>query len=218
MLSPLKNVTAHFSRFKVTQIGLSDAALAQFDDSEILRAAELLADAKVDVIAWIGTSASWLGFDRDERLVERIFEVTGIRACTCVLAFREAFHRAKIREIGLVTPYTDDVQQRIIRVWENAGFRCCAERHLGMKDNFSFGLTAPRQIESMIRQVVNEGAKTVAIVCTNLMGASLVSELENELGVQIFDSVAVTVWKCLNETGIAPSGLDEWGRLFRKAR
>ena len=32
---------------------------------------ELLAHAKVDVIAWNGTSASWLGFDRDERLCGR---------------------------------------------------------------------------------------------------------------------------------------------------
>jgi hypothetical protein len=35
------------------------------DETEILRAAELLADAKVDTIAWNGTSASWLGREVD---------------------------------------------------------------------------------------------------------------------------------------------------------
>src|SRR6202012_4181159 len=64
MLAGVENVSVHFSRFKVTEIALSEAALRQFDDSEILRAAELLAHAKVDVVAWNGTSASWLGFDR----------------------------------------------------------------------------------------------------------------------------------------------------------
>src|SRR5689334_24286536 len=68
MLSGLPDVTAHFSRFKVTEIALSESALAQFDDSEILRAAELLAHAKVNVIAWNGTSSAWLGFERDVRL------------------------------------------------------------------------------------------------------------------------------------------------------
>ena len=59
MVAGLPEVSAHFSRFKVTEIALSDSALAQFDDSEILRAAELLAHAKVDVIGWNGTSSKW---------------------------------------------------------------------------------------------------------------------------------------------------------------
>ena len=66
MLAGLPEVTAHFSRFKVTEIALTPTALAQFDDSEILRAAELLADAKVSVIGWNGTSSGWLGFERDQ--------------------------------------------------------------------------------------------------------------------------------------------------------
>jgi maleate isomerase len=89
MVGGLPEVSVHFGRFKVTEIALSDQALKQFDDTEILRAVELLAHAKVDVIAWNGTSASWLGFDRDERLCERITAATGIAACTSVLAFRE---------------------------------------------------------------------------------------------------------------------------------
>src|ERR1700753_2014454 len=88
MLSGITDISVHFSRFKVTEIALSESALRQFDDSEILRAAELLAHAKVDVIAWNGTSASWLGFERDERLCERITAATGIQARTTPLSSR----------------------------------------------------------------------------------------------------------------------------------
>src|ERR1700710_531216 len=114
IVAGLPEVSVHFGRFKVTEIALSDQALKQFDETEILRAAELLANAKVDVTAWNGTSASWLGFDRDERLCERITAATGIAACTSVLAFREIFERTGVKRIGLVTPYTDDVQAKII--------------------------------------------------------------------------------------------------------
>ena len=62
------------------------------------------------MIAWNGTSASWLGFERDERLCERIVAATGVAACTSVLAFREIFERAGVSRIGLVTPYVDAVQ------------------------------------------------------------------------------------------------------------
>ena len=41
MVAGLPEVSAHFSRFKVTEIALSNQALAQFDNTEILRAAEL---------------------------------------------------------------------------------------------------------------------------------------------------------------------------------
>src|SRR6201996_5955083 len=130
MLAGVGDITAHFSRFKVTEIALSDSALRQFDDGEILRAAELLAHAKVDVIAWNGTSASWLGFDRDERLCERIAAETGIKACTTVLSYRDLLRRLEAKRIGLATPYTADVQSRIIANWGSQGLLCTAERHL----------------------------------------------------------------------------------------
>src|ERR1700681_891041 len=85
MLAGLPEVSAHFSRFKVTEIALSSQALAQFNNDEILRAAELLAHARVDCIGWNGTSSGWLGFDADHRLCEQITAATGIQATTSML-------------------------------------------------------------------------------------------------------------------------------------
>lgn len=214
MISSLPEVTVHFSRFKVTEIALSQEALAQFDDSEILRAAELLAHARVDVIAWNGTSAAWLGFDTDERLCERIRAATAIPACTSVLAFREIFERTGARRIGLVTPYRDDVQAKIVANWSRAGFICTAERHLGLQDNYSFATVKPEVIASMVRAVAGEGCDAVAIVCTNMRGAELAAPLEEEIAVPVYDSVAVTLLKSLSIAGVDVARVQGWGRLF----
>ena len=214
MLADWPEVTAHFGRFKVTEIALSDQALKQFDDSEILRAAELLAHAKVDVIAWNGTSASWLGFDRDERLVERISTATGIKACTCVLGYREIFTRSAITQVGLVSPYINDVQAKIKSTWGAAGYQITAERHSGLADNFSFAEVPESEIDRMIRAVAKDGCEAIAILCTNMRGARLAAKLEPELGLPIYDSVAVTLWACLDRLGIAATPLAKWGRLF----
>jgi maleate isomerase len=214
MLADLPGVTAHFARFRVTEIALAEAALKQFDDSEILRAAELLAHAKVGVIAWNGTSAAWLGLERDEQLVERIQTATGIKACTCVLAYREIFARTQARHIGLVTPYTDDVQRAICATWAAAGFPCAQERHLGIRDNFSFAEVEAGEIERMVREVAAQGCDAVMIFCTNLAGAAVAARLEPELGIPIYDSVAVTLWKCLQVSGVAPGDVRGWGQLF----
>jgi len=214
MLADLPDVSVHFSRFRVTQIGLSEKDLDQFSHVEMIRAAELLGDAKVDVIAWNGTSASWLGFEHDERLCDEIKGTTNILGCTSVLAFREIFRRTGVRKIGLVTPYVDDVQQRIARNWGAAGFDCSTERHLGLSENFSFASVKEPVIARMVRDVA-ESCDAVAIVCTNLRGAHLAAELEREIGKPIYDSIAVTIWKCLQLSGFDTGRLARWGQLFR---
>ena len=68
IIDQLPEVSVHFSRFTVHQIALSEKALAQFDNSKIIEAAKLLADAYVDVIGWSSPSSGWLGFEQDEKL------------------------------------------------------------------------------------------------------------------------------------------------------
>jgi maleate isomerase len=218
MLADLPDVTAHFSRFKVTEIAVSDTSDRQFDENEILRAAELLAHAKVDVIAWNGTSASWLGFERDERLCERLTEATDIPACTSVLAFREIFERTGVTRVGLVTPYDDAVQKKILRNWRNAGFDCAAERHAGLTDNFAFAEVPEHDIAGMARAVTAEGVDAIAIVCTNMRAAPLVERLEAELGVPVYDSIATTLWKSLLLAGVPTASIRGGGRLFSDPR
>ena len=133
MLAGLPDVSAHFGRFRVTEISLGEKALAQFDDTPILAAAELLADARAGAIVWNGTSASWLGLDTDRRLCGRIEERTGAKAGTSVLALMELFRAFAVKRYGLVTPYLDDVQGRIVANFEREGLACAAERHHARK-------------------------------------------------------------------------------------
>jgi maleate isomerase len=217
MLAGLPEVSAHFGRFKVTEIALSDQSQQQFNDTEILRAAELLAHAKVDVIAWNGTSASWLGFERDERLCERITAATGVKAATTTLAYREILQRRGAARIGLVTPYTADVQAKIIANWRASRMTIASERHVDISDNFAFAEIEEATIARMIREVANEGCDAAVILCTNMRGAALAGRLEAETSLTVYDSVAVTLWKCLESAGSDPAQIRGWGRLFTAA-
>lgn len=207
-------VSVHFSRFPVTEIALTGAALAQFDEAPILRAAELLAHARVDRIVWSGTSSGWLGFAADAHLCEAITSATGIPASTSMLALNAALRGTGARRIGLVTPYRDDVQARIVASYVALGFDCAAERHLGLQDNFSFAEVPEARIATMVREVA-PAADAVAIVCTNLHAADLAAGLERETGVAVFDTVATALWQALLLEGCDPAPLAaRWGRLF----
>jgi hypothetical protein len=72
----------------------SNTALEQFDEATILEASRLVADARVDVIAWNGTSSGWLGFEADVALCRCIEQETGVRCCTSVLALNEIMEKA----------------------------------------------------------------------------------------------------------------------------
>ncbi len=215
MIAGLPEASAHFGRFRVTEIALSDKALGQFDDSEILRAAELLAHAKVGTIGWNGTSSGWLGFDADERLCRRITEATGIPACTSVLALNEIFTLMGVKRFGLVTPYLDDVQAAIVRNYARSGFECVSERHLCLRDNFSFSEVSADEIRAMVRDAAKARPDAITIFCTNLRGAPLVEELEAETGIPIYDSIATVVWKALRLVGADTRRIKGWGRLFQ---
>lgn len=214
LLAPMPGVSAHFARFRVTQIGLSAAALGQFDADRMTDAADLLADAKVASIIWNGTSAAWLGFAADEALCRTISGRTGTPASTAVLAFRDLFRARSLSRIGLVTPYTTDVQRAIQRNWGEAGFDCRAERHLGLSENFAFARVDPAEIARRVREVAGEGVDAVAIVCTNLAGAGGAAALEREIGVPVYDSVAVSLWQGLRLAGVGTEALARWGSLF----
>jgi maleate isomerase len=207
LLAALPGFILHVSRFRVTEIALDSAALGQFDDAHILAAASLLADAKVDVIAWNGTSASWLGLDRDHALVERIEAATGIRASTCMLGFFDLFRERGVRRLGLVTPYTQDVQRRIVETYRGEGIEVIAERHLSIRDNYTFGTVPEETIAAMIRETAAARPDAVAVVCTNMNGAAVAARVEAETSVPVLDSVAVTLRACLRRIGHDPRGV-----------
>lgn len=214
MLRDIPNVSAHFGRFRVTEISLSQQALGQFDLDPPLGAARLLADARCQVITWNGTSAGWLGLERDRALCAAIARETGAKATSSTLALAEIFARTKLQRYALVSPYIDDIQAKIIENFRGEGWDCAAERHLGVSHNFAFSEIAPGTLAGMCRAVATAKPDAIIIYCTNLWGAPLVRDLEAELGLPVYDTIATAVWSSLRLAGIDAARVRGWGRLF----
>jgi len=214
ILRGVSHVSVHFSRLRVTQISLEEAALRQFDVDAHLRAARLLADARVDVIGWNGTSASWTGFEGDERLCTEIERTHDVAATTAVLAINELLELLEVRRFALVSPYIGAVQRRIIETYGSAGYECVAEYRFEEQVNYAFAEIEDLRIAEAVRQVSTARPEAVVIMCTNLRSAHLVDALEAELGIPVLDSVAAFVWKAARLCGIDTRCITGWGRLF----
>ncbi len=216
VVADLENVSVHFGRFRVTEISMSDNALGQFKFEPQLAAADLLADAKVDVIAWSGTSGSWIGTDNDKELCRLITERTGVPATTSTLALFAAFEALNVRRYGLVTPYLSEVQEAILRNFKEAGYDCTAERHLEDKGNYSFAEYSEETIAELVRATAGSKPDAIAIQCTNFNGTRIAPQLERTLGIPVLDSVSFTIWHSMKLGGFDPRQVKGWGRLFQE--
>lgn len=214
MLAGLPEVSAHAGRFRVTEISMGAGALGQFDMSPMLAAADLLADARCNAICWNGTSAGWLGFDRDRQLCAEIERRTGIRSTSAVLALLDAFRLAGVTRYGLVSPYTDDIQQAIIANFARSGFECVGERHCGISVNFDFSTIEPAAIDSMLDDVAAEHPQAVVVLCTNMDGTALAEDFERRNDALLLDSIATSAWGALRVAGVDTRRVRGWGRLF----
>jgi maleate isomerase len=207
--------TAHFARFSVTRISLKSDSLRQFDPGPMLVAASQLADARVDVIVWCGTSAGWLGFEADSQLVRAIEETTSIRGTTSVLALNDALTVRRFTRIALLTPYTDDLHSRIVNNFGTIGVDVVAGENLGISENFAFAEVPEPVIGDSLTKLARARPEVLVTFCTNLPAARLAVPIERATGIPLYDTVTAGVWRALSLAGANPSPLTAvWGSLF----
>src|SRR4029077_4272726 len=202
MLASVRNtVSAHFSRFRVTSLSPDPTSRAQFENGPMLEAARLLADARVDVIVWNGTSGGWEGIERDRELAAAIERETGIPATTGTLAAVEGLRALSIRRYGLVVPYVDGISDAITATFGELGFECVARTNEGVAVNWDFSRISPATVAERCRTVARAKRDGILIFCTNLCGAPVVAQLEHELGMPVLDSVVRSLWAAFHRLG-----------------
>ncbi len=208
MIQTVHGVSAHFSRLRVKKMTPEAESDRQFESAVMLDVAQLLEDAHVDVLAWNGTAGSWLGPDRDRQLCSDIANATGIPTTTSTLALLEACRIFGVTRLGLATPYVQELNDQISRCYAQEGIDVVADEWLGLTDNLDVGSLASEKTRELVVRAARNDAQAVALVCTNVAATPLVQELEKQLGIPVFDSIAATLWKCLDlvDAPLRPSG------------
>ena len=214
ILRDFPEVSAHFSRTSV--VGATDPFPASYDFADMLAAARLLADAQLDVVAWNGSKGGSLDFALDRDLVARIEKLTGARSTTSTLAIDRVFREDGVRRFALACPYVDSYRQRIVDTFGREGYECVAARNAGLSDNYSFSRIPADAIAGMLRDLAKAKPQAIVTFCTNFPAAPLVAEMEEELGVPIYDTVTMAVWGALKEVGIDTRCGRAWGRVFER--
>lgn len=212
ILRDFPDVSAHFSR--ISFAGTTDPFPDDYDWRGMVEAARLLGPAKLGAVCWNGSKGGSIGFEKDRELCRRFQEAGGAPATTSTLVLDELLRRDGLRKIAFVTPYTSGLINKIKTVWETQGYDCVAGAGAGLSDNYSYSTLAAEQMRGMAREAADAGPDAIIFYCTNMAGAPLVAELEQAVGLPIYDSVSVAVWKCLRLLGAETTPGSRWGSLF----
>ena len=206
-----KGVTVHTARMRLSEV-TRDALIQMAEDTE--KSTDLLATAGVDVIVYGCTSGSLVdGVEWEEMLVERIEKGTGIPAVSTSGAVIEALRTLGAEQIGVATPYSEELNALEKTFLENLGFQVSSMKGLGLLDNLSIGRVSLRTVEALVQKVADK-ADTIFISCTNLHAVDLIKSLEEELGKPVVTSNQASMWATLR--GKISYGVDGFGELMKK--
>ncbi len=142
--------------------------------------------------------------------------LTGARSTTSTLAIDRVFREDRIRRYALACPYVDSYRDRIVGSFAREGYECTAARNFGLADNYSFSQIPLDDIAAMLREVARSRPQAIVTFCTNFPAAPIVGEMERELGIPIYDTVAMGVWGVLSMLGLDTQPGRAWGRVFER--
>lgn len=177
-------------------------------------AATLLPGDTLDVIAYGCTSASMIiGPERVGDLIRTA--KPDIATTTPITAALAAFARFKARRVGVLTPYTADVNAGIQAFIEKAGFEVAVFGSFNEPLDPVVARIAPGSIRSAVLKVAEAAeVDAVFVSCTSVRLVDQVAALEDELGLPVTSSNHALIWQSLRLAGI-DDGLDGLGRLYR---
>lgn len=175
-------------------------------------AAEILPDERLDVLAYGCTAASVvLG---DEAVAHHLR--TGKPDVSCVTptsAAFAAFRALGVTRISLLTPYSQEVTQKLETYFAANGFDIVSYTALGFDDDRQMARIAPESIIARGREAIDDTAEALFISCTALRSLVCVDALEAQTGRPIVTSNQALIWRSLRLAGIDRS-IPGYGRLF----
>jgi maleate isomerase len=163
-------------------------------DEFALPAARDIGSARPDVVVFGCTSAGALrGNDFDAELCAQISELTGAPTVSTIASVRDAIQASGAGTVGVITPYVDELNERIRASIEADGTRVAAIAGLGITDNFEIAEVTADEIVALAERALGELAQTGRIglafaSCTNFGAMAARQAIAGRLGVPVITS------------------------------
>lgn len=163
-------------------------------DEFALPAARDLGTARPDVVVFGCTSAGALrGNDYDAQLCQQISELTGAPVVSTIGAVRTAIEASGAASVGVITPYVDELNEKIKASIEDDGIDVAGITGLGITDNFQIAEVSHDEIVAFavraLGPLVAEGQIDLVVAsCTNFGAMAARPAIAERLGLPVVTS------------------------------
>jgi len=179
-----------------------------------VEAAKLLRDAGVEMILYGCTSGSFIGGkDYEKELEMKIEAEVNVPVVSTSTAIVEALKMLDARDVLVITPYTDEINEREKEFLEANEFNVLDIRGLGIEDNTQIGKLEPYEAYRLAKASFMDEADAIFISCTNLRTFEIIEPLEEDLGIPVVTSNQASLWLALREMDVMER-IPWLGKLF----
>ncbi len=119
-----------------------------------------------------------------------------------------------MKTFGLVSPYTDEIQDRIIANYGTHGWQCLGNWRLHITENFASATVPEAKIDQLCREIASLRPDAIVVYCTNMVGARIAAQIEQNTGVPVLESTAAALWTSIRTASADPAQIKGWGSLF----
>jgi maleate isomerase len=154
-------------------------------DQHTIPTAQILATCNPDMVVFGCTSAGALrGNDYDAELCRRLTDITGVPTISVIESVRRDLKATGGSTVAILTPYVDELNQRIRASVEADGFEVVAMHGMGISHNFDIAQVQPPEILKFAQEKL--GAKLTAdilfVSCTNFQAVAALPLLREHYG------------------------------------
>ena len=185
-------------------------------DEDIDYQAQLLGTAKVGMIMLMQTSASLFADDYDETTMRRMSAAAGgVPAITSALAMGRALNALGARRIGLVSPYSEEVNARARRYFSGRhGLEIAVVEGFAATDSYSIGHLGPENARDAFARIDRPQIDAFAVPGANFPTMGSIAAWEREFGKPVVTSTQAAVWAMAIRLGGEP--IRGFGRLLEQ--
>jgi maleate cis-trans isomerase len=160
----------------------------------------------LDVVAYGCTAAGILaGPRRDAEIAAALEKTAGRPVVTTAGSMVEALRHAGAREVALVTPYQDLVNQQLKAFLAASGISVRKLGSLGATSTDELAGISAGQVAECARETMDDDCDALFIACSQLPTYSILGALAREFQRPVLSSIQATAWRVRQELGLVAS-------------
>lgn len=164
--------------------------------AQAMRLATAFADDSIDLVVYGCTAAGFMaGPSRDAGIAAELAAVTGKPVVTTANAMIAALQHLGARNVAVVTPYLDLVNERLRAFLEQSGIKVGILASFRAKNVRDLAAITPAQIAALAREVMRASGDALFIACSQLPTFEILGDLERESGRPVWSSIRATAWQ-----------------------